>query len=431
MAAVAAVLLAASVPLVLIQRGQLTSSIDRGLEQRADDLGDLVATLDPIPAFVAGSQEEGFAQLVVGGEVVASTRNLDGDPPLPIEYELGATGTVRTVEGLELDDDVFRVLSRTVATSHGPAVLHVGTTFDVVNEATGTLVGILGVLVPVVVTLVAAIVWWLVGRTLRPVEDIRSEVDGIDSGDLHRRVPVPRHDDEIGRLARTMNRMLERIEASVDRQRRFVADASHELRSPLTRLRTEIDVSLAGESFDRRSLESLQEEVEATQRLVDDLLHLARSDASSATIHAQLVDLDDIVLRESEAARADGRIDVDVSGVSAVEVMGDRGQLTRAIRNVSDNARRHAASRVSFTLGERDGMAVLTITDDGPGIPPDQAAIVFERFGRLDDSRSRTTGGTGLGLAIAREIVERHAGTVELDTTHHPGASFVLTLPLA
>ncbi len=335
------------------------------------------------------------------------------------------------MEGLEVDDDVFRVLSRIVPTSQGRAVLHVGTTFDVVNETTATLVGTLGVLLPVVVALVGVIVWWLVGRTLQPVEAIRSEVDEIGSSDLHRRVPVPPHDDEIGRLAHTMNRMLERVEASVDRQKRFVADASHELRSPLTRLRTEIDVSLAGDSVDRPALESLREDVGAMQRLVDDLLHLARTDAARSPLQAQLVDLDDIVLREAEAVLAESRIEVDLSGVSAAQVVGDRSQLTRAIRNLCDNAQQHAAHRVTFTLGERDGVAALTITDDGPGVPPDQAATVFERFGRLDDSRARTTGGTGLGLAIAREIIERHGGTVELDTTHHPGARFVLTLPVA
>jgi signal transduction histidine kinase len=227
--------------------------------------------------------------------------------------------------------------------------------------------------------------------------------------------------------------MLSRLERSVDRQQRFVADASHELRSPLTRMRAELEVDLAAgpDGVARDRLESLREEVMGLQDLVEDLLHLARADAADIPLRAEPVDLDDVVLREGRRIQAGGRVTVDLSGVSAAQVTGDPAQLTRAIRNLADNAERHAAARVTFTLSETSSSAVLAVGDDGPGIPPEHASAVFERFGRVDLARSRATGGSGLGLAIAREIVERHGGALVLDPAHHPGARFVMTLPLA
>ncbi|MDH3261700.1 MAG: ATP-binding protein [Acidimicrobiia bacterium] len=432
-AAVAGVLSVVSVALVVVQRNQLASSVDAALAQRAEDIASLIETAEQIPIELAGSQQEGFAQLLdSSGRVISSTPNLKGAPSLPIDYEQSAGEVVRTVRGLEVDDDVFRVLSRTVETGLGRAVLHVGTTFDVVAESTGVLTAALAVAIPIVVALVGALVWWLVRRTLEPVEAIRSEVAEIGSSDLHRRVPQPGHDDEIGRLARTMNQMLDRVEASVDRQQRFVADASHELRSPLTRLRTEVEVRLAVTDVeDRAVLEGLLEEVIGLQRLVEDLLHLARADGGQVSLEWELVDLDDVVFREAERLKAEGRILVDVSGVSGAQVRGDARQLTRAIMNLCENAGRHAIGTVTVTLAERDDTAVLTIADDGPGIPSDRVDFVFERFGRLDDSRTQATGGTGLGLAITREIIERHHGTVAIDPDHQTGACFVVTLPLA
>ncbi|HEX8859424.1 MAG TPA: HAMP domain-containing sensor histidine kinase, partial [Actinomycetes bacterium] len=167
------------------------------------------------------------------------------------------------------------------------------------------------------------------------------------------------------------------------------------------------------------------------QRLVEDLLHLARSDAGATGVRRQPVDLDDIVLRESGRLRAGGRVRVDCSGVSAAQVAGDADQLARAVRNLADNAARYADGRVWLTLAEHDHTAVLTVADDGPGIPPEHHQRVFERFTRLDQARSAATGGAGLGLAITLDIVRRHHGTIEIDPRHQPGARFVVTLPTA
>jgi signal transduction histidine kinase len=265
------------------------------------------------------------------------------------------------------------------------------------------------------------------------VEAIRAEVAAISGSELDRRVPIPPGEDEITSLAATMNEMLDRLERAAERQQRFVADASHELRSPLTRIRSELEVDLAdpaGADLEATH-RSVLEEAAALELLVDDLLHLARSDAGHQHLQLAAVDLDDLVLREASRLRTETPLTVDTSAVSAAQVQGDRAQLGRVIRNLGDNAARHARSAISVTLGERDGEAVLTISDDGPGIAPTEAPRIFERFTRTDEARSRGVGGTGLGLAIVKDIVERHHGRVTLEDGGGTGACFVVRLPTA
>jgi len=304
---------------------------------------------------------------------------------------------------------------------------------DDVRESTRTLTTLLLITIPVVATTIAALVWWLVGRTLRPVEDIRRNVAEIEASDLDRRVPVPAGSDEIVRLARTMNAMLERLGAANARQQQFVADASHELRGPLTRMRSELEVDRAHpETADARATaQSVLQEVSGLQRLVDDLLLLARSDAGATSFSSETVDLDDIVLRDVARLRSETGIEVDAHGVSAAQVRGDAQALTRVVRNLTDNAARHATSVVTLTLGEVDGTAVLSVGDDGPGIPAGDRDRIFERFTRLDGARTAGSGGTGLGLAIARDVVTRHGGTIRADSVRGAGTRFVVTLPSA
>ncbi len=424
--AVAGVLILGGLGLVLLQRAALTASIDQTLVQRADDLTGLVQNGVELPA----GADEGFAQVVsADGKALASTPNLVGEPALPLDVPPGSQDTFQTVTGLEFDDDPFRVLTRHLP---GVGTLYVGTTSELVAESTAALGGALLVTIPILVLALAAVVWWLVGRTLQPVEDIRAGVAEIGSTDLHRRVPQPGTEDEIDRLAVTMNQMLERLESSVDRQQRFVADASHELRSPLTRMRAALEVELANtdQQSTRASQESLLEDVVDMQRTADDLLYLARVD--EGTVHADFapLDLDDLVLGEAQRIRAQARVDVDLSGVSGAHVVGDRGQLTRAIRNLLDNAERHAESGISVKLQESGDTAMLTVTDDGAGIAPESRELVFERFSRLDEARAADTGGAGLGLAIARDIAQRHGGSLSLGSSDGSGASFELALPL-
>ena len=356
--------------------------------------------------------------------------NLSGDPALALEVHAGPGDEIRTIEVSQVDDDMFRVLSRQLPDG---LLLQLGTTYDVVAESAATLMTALAWIIPVLVLALAGMVWWLVGGTLRPVEEMRVEVAEIGATDLSRRVPRPGTDDEIDRLSMTMNEMLARLESSVGRQQQFVADASHELRSPLTRLRTELEVDLAEttDSGERETLSGLLEEVVGMQRMVEDLLFLARSDAGKWDGAFQRLDLDDLVLQEGRRIQSHQRVEVDLSAVSGAHVTGDAGQLTRAISNLMDNAERHARSRVKLSLEESGAEAVLVVEDDGPGIPLQDAEMVFERFARLDEARTAATGGTGLGLAISREIVERHHGSLSLLPSDEGGARFELRVPLA
>jgi signal transduction histidine kinase len=429
--AVAGVLTAGGAALVFLQRDGLIASLDETLSQRADDIVALIETGPILPDELAAGSNEGFAQVVgPGGEVVVSTPGLSDRPALPPEPIPASDDTFRTIEVPEVDDDMFRVLSRQVA---GTGVLHVGSTYDVVAESAATLVTSLAWIIPVLVVALSVLVWWLVGGTLRPVEEMRLEVAEIGATDLGRRVPRPGTNDEIERLAATMNEMLARLETSIGRQQRFAADASHELRNPLTRIRAELEVDLADPMDPKQKavLESLLEEVVGMQHMVEDLLFLARGDAGHAPGVFRRLDLDDLVLKEARRIQSHERVEVDLSAVSGAHVMGDPGQLTRAIRNIMDNAERHAEARISLSLEESADMAVLVVADDGPGIPDHESDRVFERFTRLDEARGAGTGGTGLGLAITREILERHRGSVSLLPSDGSGARFELRVPLA
>jgi signal transduction histidine kinase len=430
-AAVAVVLVVGGAVLFLLQRNVLRAGIDETLAQRADDLWILIQSEPLLPDRFAGDSTEGFAILIgLKGEMLVATPNLSGSPPQWTQQSFGPGERFRTLRGLDVDDDTFRVLSRAL---NGVGILHVGTSYDVITESSTALIAALAITIPGLVLALGGLVWWLVGRTLRPVENIRSEVAAIEATDLERRVGRPGTGDEIDRLASTMNEMLERLEVSVARQQQFVADASHELRSPLTRMRSELELDMAKSATteERAVLGGLLDEVIGLQHMVEDLLHLARADASPGLEVFERVDLDDLVIREIRRIRSRERVEVDQSFVSGAHVAGDRSQLSRAIRNLLDNAERHAQSQITVSLRESGNRAVLVIADDGPGIPPDRAEHIFERFGRLDQARSASSGGTGLGLAIAREIIERHHGTIEMIVTPSPGASFEVQLPLA
>jgi signal transduction histidine kinase len=432
------VLIAAGVALVVTQRRLLTENLDEGIAQRAGQIATLVEE-GTVPETLTGlDDDDTVAQVVTEDrrEVVAASPNVTGRPPVADPPPASRSQTIRTVHEIPVDEAPFRLVSRRVegARTGGSTMVYVAGSLDDIEESIAVLATSLLVAVPAVAILLALLVWWLVGRTLRPVEAIRAEVAEIGGGELHRRVPVPSGDDEIARLAHTMNDMLGRVDHAARRQQSFVADASHELRSPLTRIRSALEVDLAhpAGADPADTHRSVLEETVGLQRLVGDLLHLARTDAGSGGSPRRNgpVDLDDLVVRQARRLRADGRVAVDISGVTAAQVRGDGDQLSRALGNVTDNAARHAAGTVSFTLAERDGAAVLAVSDDGPGIPAQHHERIFERFTRLDDARSVATGGAGLGLAIAREIVERHHGSIAVDPDHHPGARFVITLPL-
>jgi signal transduction histidine kinase len=287
---------------------------------------------------------------------------------------------------------------------------------------------------PVLVALVGLFAWVLVGRALRPVEAIRAEVERIGGSTIHRRVPEPSTGDEVGRLAHTMNTMLDRLETSATEQRRFVADASHELRSPVAVIRAGLEVARGPARQDAwpAMVDSLLVEESRLEALLDDLLLLAAHDENGhGPAPTRLVDIAALAVDEARRPR---RVPVDLVSPDddgAVVVAGVQSQLARALSNLVDNAARHAASTVQLAVTRDVGrnMVCLVVDDDGPGIAAPDRERVFERFTRLDDGRARKDGGSGLGLAVVRSIASLHRGGAWSDDSPLGGARFVLALP--
>jgi signal transduction histidine kinase len=279
-----------------------------------------------------------------------------------------------------------------------------------------------------------AAVWWATGRVLRPVEAIRREVADITEHDLARRVPVPSARNEITRLATTVNATLDRLQTAVDENRRFVADASHELRSPIAALRAELEIAHTYPDLSdwRAVVDGALQDTYRLQQLATDLLLLARLDhAPTATAGAEIVDLAAVVLDETSRRRTRSGITiaVELDDRPAV-VQGSRALLARLLGNLLDNAERHADDHIMVRLTTTGTAALLDVIDDGPGIPPEDRERIFERFTRLDHARTRDLGGTGLGLPIARRIATHHHGTLHV-TDHAHGTRFTATIPLA
>ncbi|EAQ00071.1 hypothetical protein JNB_07869 [Janibacter sp. HTCC2649] len=280
--------------------------------------------------------------------------------------------------------------------------------------------------------LLLAILMVLINRTVRqallPVESIRSEVARITQVRGRGHITVPPSGDEIARLAETMNVMLGRLEQADATTRRFISDASHELRSPLATIRAAIEVPHAGTGADRERDAVVQGEVLRMQHLVEDLLTLAKAD-DGLPLTLEEVDVDDLVESEVRRLRATGTTPVTAS-ITASRVVGDRLKLAQALRNVVDNAMTHTVGAVGLEVHPEGEVVVLTVDNDGPPVPEEQREAVFDRFTRLEESRERDRGGSGLGLAIVRTIVEAHGGTVRATSTPDGRCRFEVRLPL-
>ncbi|MFI6927015.1 ATP-binding protein [Nonomuraea spiralis] len=276
--------------------------------------------------------------------------------------------------------------------------------------------------------LTAFVAWLAVRKALAPVSAIKDELAEITATDLKRRVPRGAHRDELDDLARTVNETLDRLEHAVEQQRRFASDASHDLRSPVAAMRTQVEEAmLAPKETDWLGTgERLLGSLDHLQSIVADLLTLARLEAG-VPARREPVDLSGLVTDELRRRREGKRVEARLR--LGVVVEGDAMRLSRLLANLLDNAERHADTMITVTVGEQDGQAVLEVLDDGAGIVPDQREAVFRRFTRLAASRRRDAGGTGLGLSIAREIAEAHKGTLTIEPSEH-GARFVLQIPL-
>jgi signal transduction histidine kinase len=325
-----------------------------------------------------------------------------------------------TIDG---DTEDYRFAAVPVKTDdRGTLTVYAGAPLSAEHGAVNTALTVMLIGFPLLLAVVAWVTWLVTRRALRPVEGIRREMAAITaSEDLARRVPVPDTHDEVARLASTTNETLAALESSVERQRGFVADASHELRSPIASLRTQLEVAAAHPEL--LDLEGAVADTVRLQRLAADLLLLARLDAGERPADARV----DLAALAREAA--EGRDGVSVRGEGVVRVAGSRGQLGRVLANLLDNAQRHARSAVEVSV-RRDGDAVVVaVADDGDGVPAADRERIFERFVRLDAARSRDDGGAGLGLAIARDVAVRHGGTLTVHDAPAGGALFELRLP--
>jgi signal transduction histidine kinase len=428
---VAVALLVGAFALTALLRNRLVDNLDATLATQALDRAALIESgADPAELTTTLLHEA-----VVWIGLLDETTVATGGKYLPVGPPAGTTPGTTTVEVSlehaqgESESERMRVTTVTTTDPDGTTlVIAIGSELEVIDNPVQRVQRILLVGIPGLILLVAALTWFTADRALRPVEAIRSAAASISGSGLDTRVPQPGTNDEIERLATTVNEMLDRLAAHDRRQRRFIGDASHELKSPLANLQAELETIEATDPAWPDTRARLVAQTTRLAGIVDDLLALA---SSEALITARPVDLDDVVFDVLELATPTSAVKFDIDGVRPVRVLGDAAQLRRVVRNLVDNAIRHANEVVALELDADDEFARLQVRDDGPGIPAEDRERVFERFTRLDDARARDAGGTGLSLAIVRQIVDRHGGRVEVDDALEGGAIVTVKLPLS
>ncbi|MEY9877790.1 signal transduction histidine kinase [Streptacidiphilus sp. MAP12-33] len=420
---VAVALAVASLAMLSLLRADLRGKLEASARGQADVVAKLAmgGRLGKVVPLGDGTD---FVQVVNGkGQVVAASQNVVGRPALgvsgPPVMEFGGLKPL----GILSSQQVTNVV---VETPDGPVVIHSGASLRAADDAESSTALTLLVGCPLLLLTVALVTWRVTGRALRPVEAIRSEVAAIGEQELHRRVPIPRGDDEITRLARTMNGMLDRLDLAGRRQRQFIADASHELRSPIAVLRTQLEVAVGHPDPTVRAelVEGALQDAERLQALAADLLFLARLDAGPPQRPTDPIDVAELV-----RAAARGR-ELTLALAQEAVAPGHRLWLARLVTNLLDNAERHARSsvRVAVRTDTATDEVVLTVHNDGEALAPADRERIFERFTRLDDARSRDAGGAGLGLPIARDIAHHHGGTLTV-VDSPSGATFEARLP--
>lgn len=426
-AALAVVLILVAVVLVHFLRVGLTNRIDRQL--RADAAAGILrdTPAERIPATAGGGR---IVQVVdTDGTVLWSSPAAGGtgaeplvEPPLP--FEAGSGTHLLSVDNAALGE--LRVIA--VPRDSGDEWLLIARSEELGNTAGRAVLRAVIVLVPLLTLGLGFLVWFGVGRALRPVESIRASVGDITEHHLSARVPVPDTGDEVARLAVTMNEMLDRLDAASGRERQLVADASHELRSPLASVRALLETRATAADPAAHDAEAMAAVIRL-QALVEQMLVLASQD-SAPPLAPRPVDLDDLVIERASSLRATTSLTIDTAAVSGAQVPGSEESLRRVVDNLAANAARHARTTVRFQLREVPGWAQLVVSDDGPGVPEADRARVFERFSRLDDARDRDRAGAGLGLSIVAGAVEQHGGRVTVDADPDlGGARFVVNLP--
>ncbi|MEV8510183.1 ATP-binding protein [Actinoplanes sp. NPDC051475] len=417
--AVASIL--AGAVLLITARGILLDNADTAANDRATQLIVALAGGDS-SALAAALRPSAPERTVVqvlnsAGQVIAASNAVATSPPMSA-LRPGAGQRERETRQLDISQDSpFRIVAAGVFTPQGVQTVLVAESMDIADDGTEAILAALLIGMPLLALVVGVATFLFVGRTLRPVEAMRRQAATITARNLHARLPVSSADDEIAALAATMNTMLDRIEAASAAQRRFVADASHELRSPLATIHANADLLADAKLAEApaRSVARIHAESGRMARLVNDLLLLARVDDHALRLRTTEVDLDDLVYAERERVATE-HPELRIEGtVEPVRVMGDPDQLHRVLRNLVDNAVRHARTSVTIAQAAHSEHVELLVGNDGPPIAAADRERIFDRFVRLDHSRSRQDGGAGLGLPIARDIVVAHGGTLVVD----------------
>lgn len=422
----AVLLTAAGIVLSVLVAENLDSTIDDGLGARARDAAAVVRV------GALATTGEPYAQVLTLDGRVKDTSTGAGNRPLLDPAEVAAARASDVIAEARRESTDLRLLARPVRAGGEPAILVVGESLVQREKALGALHALLLVGGPLALLIASAIGYTLAAAALRPVERMRRHAAAFTAAETSERLPVPPANDEIGRLGRTLNEMLDRLQVAFKRERAFVSDASHELRTPLAILRTELELALRGEHTREEleeALRSAAEEAERLSRLAEDLLVIARSDQGRLPVRPEPIEAGEMLARVAgrfrTRARAEARpLAPDPS--PGVSFEADPARIEQALANLVDNALHHGEGTVRLSAREVDGAVELHVSDEGPGFPPEFIPRAFERFTRADEARTR--GGTGLGLAIAAAIATAHGGTAHA-ANGAGGADVWISLP--
>ena len=418
-----------------VEQGNIADAVDHSgisLMQAVDADGNVIVSTPNAAGLVAISADEEVYEV--------DDLELDEFPEDPPDDEAGSTSAGGAAPNAHLVEaskilatpGPFLVMCRTVDSPDGPVTLvaltSVHLAFDIADATARVVAGLL----LVVLVFAGVFAWFMTGRTLRPVEQMRRDAEHISVRDLSGRITPPENDKDLSALADTFNGLLSRVEASVDEQKRFVSDASHELKSPIAATSVMLEaLRNHPESLrDDEVLADLTSENSRLSSIVEDLLMLARQDEGRLVVERVPTDYYDVLYEEVASLRQRAEVPVDDASVQPIIGLVDPALLSHAVRNLLDNAARYAASRVKVSCSERDGRAIIAISDDGPGIPAKEREHVFGRFVRLEEDRSRKQGSTGLGLSVVRGNIERMGGRVYFGEPEIGGATAIIELPL-
>ncbi|SHE72842.1 Signal transduction histidine kinase [Ferrithrix thermotolerans DSM 19514] len=456
---VSSALLLGSIIMVELLRSELTANVIETAKNESVNIVSLVQggeLPNPIPI----PRGDLAAQVIApDGKVIAFTQNLEGERP---QYQFPQMkGTSQTVvrqsnnaiaQVGDHDHNYILVANRvdvavpvetqaaktyevfqskkqsknvifSGSTAPGNYYVYVWASLQSVDQSVRTLLLILLAGFPLLITVVVVATWLTSKKAFEAVERIRVDVDEISETNLSRRVYEPSQGDEISRLAHTMNQMLERLEISTEERKRFVADASHELKSPLSALRASLEIAIRhpDEVDWVATARTGIAESQRMQHIIEDLLLLAKADAGQLLGTFQSVDIDELAVEECQRLRALTDVRFDLSDMSAGRIQGDSERIRSVVRNLLENAVRHASSQVWVSLKAVDSHVVFQVADDGKGVREQDREKIFDRFTRLDESRSRDRGGSGLGLAIVKSIVIAHGGTISVSDNDRCG----------